>query len=227
MGHLPNIMRPEGLYHRDFQPGSDLPKWFHDELKGLDVKLYFVWHPYKVLYDDVMNCYEGSLEDPRYVIGEFHGQEVWGYPMKKAEDDTPMSDNKWHIWRLCDPYGWCHVCPVETADPEYLTLLLRRLHLQAKLRDRGRRAYQEHLDEAQEERMRKNQEYADELFSAVQDENRWLLQRAANNYLAGKVEPTNPQKESIYSYSGQKNRSRIIRPLDDREGGLVLPEDLV
>ena len=52
------------------------------------------------------------------------------------------------------------------------------------------------------------------------------FRKAMENFEHGITAPTNPMKESIISYAGQKNRSRIIRPLDDEEGGLVLPDYL-
>ena len=44
------------------------------------------------------------------------------------------------------------------------------------------------------------------------------------NFDRGVVAPTNPEKETIVSYGGQTNRSKIVRPLDDEEGGLIVPE---
>lgn len=222
--HLPTELLPRNTNRREFRPGKDLPCWFHNELKSLDKCLYFVWHPYRLLYDDVMTPYTGSLEDPRFSIHQEYGVEVWGYPVTHG-DGTPILENKWHIWRLCKPYGWCHVSNVASKESEYLNLLLKRLYRQAKIRDVGRREWMRLEQEERDRRMQQQQQEADELFDAVQEENKWFMRKAMENYDRGIVAPTNPQHEHIISYPGQKNRSRIIRPLHDTEGGLVIPED--
>jgi hypothetical protein len=72
----------------------------------------------------------------------------------------------------------------------------------------------------------KESEKADvqELNNAVMEENRWLLTRAMDNMASGRINATNPTKDIITSFSGQGNKSRIVRPLTDTEGGLILPE---
>ncbi len=222
--HLPKELLPHGTHRREFRPGKDLPSWFHKDIKALDKYLYFVWHPYKVLYDDVMTPYSGSLDDPRFSIHQEHGVEVWGYPMTHG-DNSPIREEKWHLWRLCKPHGWCHVSNVASPDAEYLNLLLKRLYRQAKIRDVGRREWMRLEQEEQERRMVKQQDEANDLFEAVQDENKWFMKRAMENFDRGITAPSNPTKSQIISYPGQNNRSRIIRPLDDTEGGLIIPED--
>lgn len=222
---LPKNMRPRGLQHRALHPGIDVPTWFIEQLQGIDSKLHLVWHPWCLLYDSMMNVYEGDPEDPRFVIGEFDGQEIWGFPMTDGEG-TPVPNNHWHVWRLCDPYGWAHIVELQALSGEYLQLLLKRLYWQAQISlvPAGQKALMRQMQQDQEEKLEKGQAGANELWGAVQDENKWLMKEAMENFDRGHTAPTNPQKEQIISYPGQKNRSRIIRPLEDSEGGLIIPE---
>lgn len=218
---LPNILRPSGLTHRQFQPGVDLPSWFSDTLKQIDEKLYLVWHPYKVIWDDMMNQYEGELEDPRFTIHQEHGEEVWGFVTTDG-DGAPQPDNKWHVWRLCEPYGWAHVVGVEAKQGEYLRLLTNRLHLQATYReDYGDLAWNRKLDSDNEEARELAMKKQSDMQMAVQDENSWLMKKAMENMERGIIAPTNPTKDSIISFPGQKNKSKTIRPLDDEDAGLI------
>lgn len=218
---LPSTFRPRNSSYREFKAGIDLPSWFVDDLKSIDSKLYIVWHPYKVIWDSVMNQYEGLLVDPRFTIHREYGEENWGFVTTNGRG-APLPDRSWHIWRLCEPHGWAHVLQIESKESGYLSLLARRLHLQGRFRDR-------YGDIAWNKKVRADQEQAQvdalaakqELFDAVQDENKWLMRRAMENFERGIVKPTNPQKEIISSYAGQKNRSRIIRPLDDEDVKLV------
>ncbi len=127
---LPTILR-SGASLRGFCPGVDLPCWFYEGIKAVDSNLYFVWHHWRVLYDDVMNQYTGSLDDPRFNIvwkPEYGNEEIWGYPLTDNEGN-PIPENRWHIWRLCDPHGWCHVCDVKDTDAKYLSKLLSLIHI--------------------------------------------------------------------------------------------------
>lgn len=224
MGYLPDKYRPKGLHFRDFRPGHDLPYQFHLDIKAIDPKLYFVWHPYQVLYDMIMNQYTGSMEDPRFVIEEQYGQEVWGWITTDAKG-KPIVDEHWHIWRLCDPYGWAHVCNIASDHPDYLKLLVNRLHLQATIQAKeGDLAYSRKMREEEESAREKKQQEEAELLDAVQKENSWLLRRAMDNFESGKVAPTKPTKEIITSYRGQENKGRIEREITDEEGGLILPD---
>ena len=225
MGHLPNMLRPRGLPHRDFHSGSDLPDWFHRDIKSLDPKLYFVWHPWRVLYDDVMNQWTGELENPRFSITEYSGQEVWGFPMTD-NNGAPIPENRWHIWRLCWPHGWCHVCNVASDQEDHLKTLLKRLDLQAQISNmpNSQRTMLRMRQLEEEELMVKKQKEATDLCDDTHQENAWLLRKAMDNLSSNVTASTNPQKETITSYAGQVNKSRIIRPLDDEEGGIVTPE---
>ena len=218
---LPDAFRPYNSAYRECQAGVDLPSWFFDELKSIDAKLFIVWHPYRVIWDDIINQYEGQLSDPRFTIHREYGEENWGFVTTNG-DKSPILDQSWHVWRLCEPHGWAHVIKIESKEAGYLQLLTRRLHLQGRFRDKyGDIAWNKKIRADQEELQAKALSDKQELFSAVQDENKWLMKRAMENFERGIVKPTNPQKEIISSYSGQKNRSRIIRPLDDEDVKLV------
>ena len=224
MDYLPQAGRPTGLSFRDFKPGIDLPYEFHLDLKAIDPKLYLVWHPYSVLYDMLMNRYTGSLDDPRFAIEEQHGKEVWGW-VTTDNKGKPITDETWHLWRLCDPYGWAHVCGLVSNDSDYLKLLVRRLHLQAKAQaEGGDLAYGRKLREADAAARDKASQDKTELFDAVNKENRWLLDKAMDNFASGKTAPTRPQKEIITSFGGQTNKSKIVRDISDEEGGLIVPD---
>lgn len=220
---LPNILRPRGIFHKEVSPGLDLPTWFVDSIKAIDEHLHFVWHPYEVIYDDVMNEYSGKADDPRFTIHEEYGQENWGYVLTDNVG-RPKEEAFWHIWRLHEPYGWTHLVRIEAPDePEYLVLLLNRIHLQARIKDKyGTRAWsrnmQEESDKIQEQNLREKQD----LFNAFQEENSWLTEKAMENFQRGHLRPTNPQKETIMSFDKQGNRSRISRPLED-EDALIIP----
>lgn len=215
---LPHI---QNTPHKKFHPGLDLPSWFWHNLKGIDKDFYLIWHPYRVLWDNIINEYEGPAEDPRYTIHKEYGELNFGWVLT---DNTgrPLQENKWHLWRWCEPHGWAHILGLEDTHGYYLRLVQRRLYMQAKYTDRyGFRGWTKKLDEDQtkeQEIQRKDQEY---MFQSFQEENDWLMKRAMENFDRGVVAPTNPTKDSIISYPGQRNRSRIIRPLEDREGGLI------
>jgi len=221
---LPNTLRPRGYRQRELKPGLHVPTGFIGDLKAIDEHLWLVWHPYRVMYDDVMNEYAGLLEDPRHQIhGTDNGLEVWGWVLK--HQGYPIPEEKWHIWRLCWPNGWCHICPLQSTDAGYLGLIARRLYLQATTRNRyGDRAWSKKLQDDEEAAFEKDSARTMEMFDAVGQENKWLSDRVRENFERGIVAPSNPQKETIVSYSGQGNRSRIVRPLDDTEGGLVIPD---
>lgn len=207
---------------RKLTPGIDLPAWFCSEIKGIDNKLTFVWHPFRTLYEDVMNEYSGSFEDSRHNIQNVLGQELWGFPLKDLKG-APIPDQTWHIWRHAWPHGFTHVVKVESKEDKYLAVLLERLHLQANMNLRDYRKYKEAEDEAAREKEKKSTR---DYLGDINKENAPFFRRAMENALSGKLNPTNPTKDSIISYPGQHNRSRIIRPLDDHEGGLIIPDHL-
>jgi len=221
---LPDRSRPRGLRFRSVSPGLDFPCGFLDDLKAIYDKLYLVFHPYRVEFQTIMNQYVGDENDPRFCIGNFESEEVWGWVLKNP-DNSPIVENCWHIWELTDAPGWGHVCKIQSRDPKYLGLLAKRLYLQNLVSLKyGRRTYMKGLQESQDKLQDKEKEDLKDLSNAVMEENAWLVNSAMDNLARGVVNPTNPTKDSIISYAGQSNKSRISRPLSDTEGGLVLPD---
>ena len=221
---LPDVLRPRGFWQRKLVPGLHFPTGFIEDLKAIDEHLWLVWHPYRVMYDDVMNQYTGSLEDPRFDIhGLDNGMEVWGFT--PTHQGAPIPEQKWHIWRLCWPYGWCHIAPIQANDANYLGHMAHRLHLQATTRNRyGDRAWNKKLEADEQEKFEADAKRTNDLFDAVATENKWLTKRVQENFERGIVAPTRPTKDIITSFSGQTNRTKIVRPIDDKEGGLIIPE---
>lgn len=223
---LPNTLRPSRSLNRECQRGIDLPSWFFDDLKAIDPKLYIVWHPYRVMWDNLMNQYEGELEDPRFTIHREHGEEVWGFTMTDGRG-APIPEQAWHVWRLCEPHGWAHIIRIDYKSESYLKLLINRLHIQSRFREKyGDIAWNRHIDQEQTVEQQKKQDDKQRLFEACQEENKWVMRNAMDNFQRGKTAPTNPQKETISSFAGQTHRSKLIRPLDDADVGLKSIEDL-
>ncbi len=223
---LPSTLRPSNSTYRECIPGKDLPSWFLDNLKSIDSKLYVVYHPFAQIWDDMMNQYEGELEDPRFTIHREHGEEVWGFVTTRG-DGSPIPECAWHVWRLCEPHGWAHVVRVDSKNQEYLNLMINRLHIQAEFRNRyGDIAWNRHTRFEDEEAQAKAQDDYQEQFEAVQEENSWLTRNARENMERGITAPSNPMIEKIVSYSGQKNRTATSRPLRDEDVGLKGIEDL-
>lgn len=221
---LPNRWRPSGLRYRKLHPGLDLPRWFIDGIRAVDSNLYFIWHPYRVLYEGMMNQYSGGIEESRYTINAHGGEEIWGYILTD-NNNRPLPEEKWHCWRLCEPYGWAHVFDIKSKDPDYLKTLLNRLWLQARITEKyGFKAYARYLREEKEKEHEKQLKDEDDLFHDVQKENHWLWSKAMDEYSRGNIKPTNPEKDVIMSYKGQDKRSKITREITDGEGGLVLPD---
>ena len=176
------------------------------------------------MWDDIINEYVGSMEDPRFTIHYEHGCENWGFVLTDG-DGAPIPEGSWHIWRLCEP-GWAHIMKIEDKHDYYLKLLIRRLDLQARWSDKyGAKSWNRKQAVDADEIKERKQAQHQELFDAVQDENSWLMKKAMENFERGHSAPTNPTKDSIISYPNQTNRSRIVRPLDDTEGGLIIPEN--
>jgi hypothetical protein len=197
-----------------------------DNLKSIDEKLHIVYHPFAMIWDDMMNQYEGELEDPRFSIHREHGEEVWGF-VTTYGDGSPIPEGAWHVWRLCEPHGWAHVVRVDSKEGDYLRLLVDRLHIQSLFRDRyGDIAWNRNTRDEDEEAQRKAQDAKQEGFEAVQEENAWLTKNAMENFQRGKVAPSNPKMEKIISYAGQTNKSRTSRPLEDEDVGLKSIDDL-
>jgi hypothetical protein len=197
-----------------------------DNLKSIDEKLYIVYHPFALIWDDMMNQYSGSSEDPRFTIHREHGEECWGFVTTDG-DGAPIPEGAWHVWRLCEPHGWAHIVRVDSKNDEYLRLMLERLHIQARFRDRyGDIAWNRHMDMEQQLAQQARQKASDEGFEAVQEENAWLTRNARDNMARGITAPTNPTVEKVISYPGQKNKTATSRPLDDSDVGLKGIEDL-
>lgn len=220
---LPDRHRPTGLSNRRLKPGLDLPTAFIDELKGIDPNLHFVWHRFRVIYDDVMNQYTGSLEEPRFSINERFGVELWGWPLLDTEEQ-PIPDNKWHIWRL-HQHGWSHIINIESRNPEYLRLVIQKIARADMLSKMSHKERMKFLQDEQDKLEADKIAAGEALWKDVQKENNKLMRQVAENFASGNTRPTNPTKDVITSFEGQTNRSRIVRPLDDREGGLILPDD--
>lgn len=223
---LPSTLRPSNSTARQCIPGKDLPSWFMDNLQSIDEKLYLVYHPFRLIWDNLMNQYSGELEDPRFTIHREHGEEVWGFITTNG-DGSPIPEGAWHVWRLWEPHGWTHVVRVESKDDSYLRHMLSRLHLQATFRDDyGDIAWNRNMADEQSVAQLAAQDAHQEGLVAVQEENSWLMKNAMDNFSRGNTAPTNPTIEKIVSYAGQKNHTATSRPLEDEDVGLKSIDDL-
>ncbi len=224
--NLPERGRPRGVRYRKCDLGVDLPSDFVHELKSLDSNLYPVFHPYRMLWDSIVNDYSGPLDDPRYQIEYKYGELNFGFVLTNGQG-RPSPDGSWHIWRWCEPHGWAHVINIDSKDRQYLDLLVKRLWLQDRYHSRyGHRGYQKLLEEADIEQREKQQLDKQDLMNEIGKTNSAMLGRCAENMARGLTKPTNPTKDIIFSAAGVNNKSKIVRSLSDREGGLVLPEGL-
>lgn len=209
--------------------GISLPCWFLDDLQSIDKDIYPIWHPVEILYDDFMNKYEGNPDDPRFVIGVPSGfsEEIWGYPTKQAKSDSPVLDGSWHLWRACHSVGaWAHIACLASRDPEYLQFVLGSLNFQARFSSKyGHRALNQFRRERLEKERQQELSNRQNLFCDVNKANKRLITSAIDNMERGVLAPTKPTKEIIRSYNDQKHHTKIIRPLTDREGGLIVPSD--
>lgn len=205
-------------------PGIDLPAGFIEDVKTIDNSLHFVWHPFRVQYDDIMNIYYGSLENPRWMIHEAYGQEIWGWALTD-NNGTPIPENRWHIWQLTKDYGWAHVSNVASTEPEHLYRIVNRLGREKLYRAQyGAVKWNQKLREDLEAFEQKKINERHNLFADVQTANKSAMKTVMENLERGIVNPTRPTKDVITSYGGQGNRSRITREITDREGGLIIPE---
>jgi hypothetical protein len=222
---LPEKGRPRGVRYRKCELGVDLPATFMSRLKSIDPHFYPVFHPYRVLWDSIINEYSGPLDDPRYQIKREYCELNFGFVLTNGQGE-PSPDGTWHIWRWCEPAsGWAHIINIDSRDPEYLNFLVERIWLQAQYNDQFGRGYQRKLEEADLERRDKLMADRDDMMREISKANSGMLGRAAENFGRGITQATNPTKEIITSFSGQSNKSKIVRPITDREGGLILPED--
>ena len=225
---LPEKGLPVGMPYKVCEMGVDLPAQFLFDLRSLDDQLFVIYHPYQILWDDMVNDYQGDIEDPRYHIGVNSGragQLVMGHVLTDGQDN-PVSDGNWHVWRWCEPAkAWAHVIPIESKDPDYQRLLIHRLWLQATYNDKyGNRGYQKMMEEADQAGREKIQAEKADLMNEISKANSSMMARVRDNFESGRTQATAPQKETITSYAGQGNRSKMVRPATDREGGIVLPE---
>jgi hypothetical protein len=220
---LPEELRPKGVRYRQCEIGVDLPGDFLTSLRGIDEHLYPVFHPYRILWDSIINGDAGELEDPRFQIHVKYGELNFGHVLTDG-DGCPTPDGTWHIWRLCRPHGWAHVINIDSTDRLYLDLLCKRLWLQATYNDKyGHKGYTKLLEQMDLEKREKEASEKQDLFNEISKTNSAMMSRAMDNYSRGVVKATNPQKESIINYPGQVNHSKTVRPLSDKEGGLILP----
>lgn len=224
MGHLPQRFRPRTSRYRKLETGLDFPAFFIDGLKSIDPTFHLVWHPYRVIWDNIINEYSGGLEEPRYTINEDYNELTFGFVLTDGKSN-PIPENKWHVWKLNDPFGWSHIAPVESTHGAYLNLLLKTLYLKhCFIQNYGFKNLSriaEALDQEKREKMLKDN---DEIFKSWQDENSWLVKKAMDNFEYGRTAPTNPTKDTIISAPGVKHRSRIITPLGDEAGGIYTGE---
>jgi len=216
---LPKVKRPLTSYKK-CGLGVDLPSWFVHDLWAIDPKLYPVWHEFDVLWDMVINEGLGTTEEPRYPIQFKHGHLSFGFILTLG-DGSPKKDRSWHIWRLSDP-GWSHVVKIQDRkNPEYLKYVLDRLYFHAIYDGKyGRFALNKKIFEQQENARQKAIQDRLEQQNLLDKENRAVWREVLDNFLSGKIAPQVAQKDIIVSYPGQSNRSRITRPMTDKEIGL-------
>ncbi len=210
---------------RELHVGVDLPVWFISDLKAIDKRFVFVYHKWRLIWDDVMNGHTGSIDDPRFCIGEFQGRECWGWPLRDNEGN-PVPDERWHLWRFAPDYGWSHIIDVDSYDPDHLKRIVGTIHEHSIMSAMGAKRYAAWKQSQEEVKEEKRIELAGDKFDFLEKENRKLTRDAMENFEFGRTAPTNPTKDIIISYPGQKNRSRIVRPLDDKDAGLTTWEDL-
>jgi len=218
---LPEILRPSHRYYQ-VEPGFDFPTWFTDALKAIDDKFYLVRHPYRVLWDHMfMNQY---YAEDRYSINTSYNALNFGYVLTDGEGN-PIKDDKWHLWRLAWPYGWAHIFVIDyPKDYHYLKTIITRLFIEAQWVDTyGPLSYSHFLNDIRQEKSRKLKEGNDSEFADIQKENAWFLRKVKENMDRGITAATDPKKEIISSFKGKQNKSRIIHPLSDTEGGLIVP----
>ena len=221
---LPEKGRPRHVTYKKCELGIDLPAGFMARIKSIDKDIYPVFHRYRILWDSIVNEYSGPLDDPRYQIKQEYSELNFGFVLTDGKGQ-PAPDGHWNLWRWCEPHGWAHIINIDSRDPEYLNFLVERIWLQAQFNDQYGRGYQRKLEEADLERRDKLMADRDDMMKEISKANSGMLNRAAENLGRGITQATNPTKEIITSFSGQTNKSKIVRPITDREGGLVLPED--
>jgi len=227
---LPEQGRPLNVFYRKCALGVDLPAQLFYDLRGLDGNFYFIYHPYRILWDNIVNEYTGKLDEERYPVVENsfkYGQLVMGHVLSNGQG-IPAPEGNWHLWRYCSAINsWAHIIEIKYKDPIYMKLIVERIWLQAKYNDRyGHRSYQKMMEEADLKQRAKIQDEKQDLMNQINKANTALVGRAMYNFEHGRVKPTKPKKDIIVSGAGINKRSRITRDLTDREGGLILPDNL-
>lgn len=225
---LPERGRPLNVRYRECELGLDLPAQFMYDLRGIDDNFYPIFHPYRILWDDMVNEYVGELADPRYSITENSyrlGELVMGHVLSNGKGE-PTPDGHWHIWRWCEPArAWAHIINIDCKDPLYLNLLVKRIYLQAIYNDRyGHRGYQKLLEQAEIDKREAMQSERQTMMDEISKTNSAMMARVRDNFERGITAPTRPTKETIMSGGGLTSAKKLVRPLDDREGGLILPD---
>jgi hypothetical protein len=216
---LAKDLRPDG-YYRECVEGIDFPCWFLDNLKQIDNNLFLVWHEYETLTENIMNADEGLIEDPRFAIKQQYGQLQMGY-VPRNRLGNPIKHQMWHIWWLRRPLGWCHVMPIDHLSDAYLRRLLERLHIQCKYTDSAKtRDYIRNLLELEAMEVQKAQMVQASKFADFQKENKHMLRRVQDNLERKIIAPSNPHKDVISSYSGQKHRSTLRVPITEKDAGI-------
>ncbi len=210
---------------RRLKPGVDLPAWFVNNMLELDDKFHFVYHKWSLMWDDVMNYHTGYLDHPRFSIHEEHMDTCWGWPLTDGEG-RPVPEEKWHIWRKVNDTGYYHVIDLSSTSGEHLVKVLDILYHQAKFHDKGRQALIEDMKETQAAAEKKKEDSSKEKWEYLQDHNKPLLKEAMENFGRDKTAPTNPTKDIIFSYANQKNHTKIVRPLTDKDVGLLGWDDV-
>lgn len=220
---IPVVLRP-GHYTRPLKLGLDLPSWFWDGLKGIDKDFFLVWHPYRLIWEDIINGYSGKADDPRLVIGQdvrYGAEELWGWVLTDGKG-RPIPENKWHLWRLCGDRGWAHVCPITKTAEEDLRFYLDRIHLRAQISAKyGPLGWNKYEEEENAARVEMEAQRKQSMFQDATQENRGLMRRAMENLERGFTAPTNPTVEVIKS--GYGGAVRYDRPLTEKESGIVTP----
>jgi len=220
---LPEVMRPRGVYYTKCALGVSLPAGFVKDVRAFDNDIYPVFHRYRLLWDNIMNEYNGPADDPRMTIESKHGELNFGFVLTDGHG-VPIPEGCWHLWRLCHGYGWAHIIKLETKDHIYLNLVLKNMYLQDKFnRKYGARGWSRYLESVDLEKRQKLMDEEADLMNEIAKANSGMVRRVMDNFGRGVNKPTNPQKETIMSGAGISNRSRIVRPASDREGGLILP----
>ena len=224
---LPKKFRDRSERYRKLDPGLDFPAQFLADLRAIDSDFYLVWHPYQTLWDNIINEGLGADDNPRYQVAEQYGHLCFGYVMRDRKNHGPAPDNNWHLWRLAEPYGWCHILRIQAPkDAGYLRVVVDMLHKQKQILNQyGPKGLVQDQATANDEAQEKAKAESAEMYKLWQLENSWLLKKAMENMQRGILNSPEPTKDVIMSGQGLNHRSRIIRPITEKEGGIYNPGD--